>query len=163
MDRLIRHVRGNAVAYLALFVALGGTGYAAINLPAGSVGAKQIRNHVIGRVKLDPSLISGSVRVWAHVSAAGRMLAGSSGITIGPEGAIAGDYVVNPSRGSKIARPSGCAAIASVDDNSVTSGYAEAEVGVFPKGEAEPWQVFVRTFDPQGAATPLPFDFAVIC
>ena len=29
------HLRSNMVAYIALFVALGGTSYAAINLPAG--------------------------------------------------------------------------------------------------------------------------------
>ena len=42
MTRLTQHARSNVVAYLALFVALGGTGYAAINLPANSVGGKQI-------------------------------------------------------------------------------------------------------------------------
>ena len=79
MNRLTQHVRSNVVAYLALFIALGGTGYAAASLPAGSVGSAQLRNHSIGRVKLDPSFISGSVRIWAHVSASGRMLAGSHG------------------------------------------------------------------------------------
>ena len=34
MHRVVSHLRGNAVAYLALFVALGGTSYAAINLPS---------------------------------------------------------------------------------------------------------------------------------
>ena len=36
-------MRHNVVAYLALFVALGGTSYAAIRLPANSVGARQIK------------------------------------------------------------------------------------------------------------------------
>ena len=35
MRGILTHLRGNAVAYIALFVALGGTSYAAINLPAG--------------------------------------------------------------------------------------------------------------------------------
>ena len=33
------HIRANTVAYLALFVALGGTSYAAVSLPRNSVGA----------------------------------------------------------------------------------------------------------------------------
>ena len=39
----LRHLRRNAVAYLALFVALRGTSYAAIRLPASSVGTEQLR------------------------------------------------------------------------------------------------------------------------
>jgi hypothetical protein len=37
------HLRQNAVAYVALFAALGGTSYAAIKLPSNSVGTKQIK------------------------------------------------------------------------------------------------------------------------
>lgn len=36
---MFAHVRANAVSYVALFVALGGTSYAALRLPANSVGA----------------------------------------------------------------------------------------------------------------------------
>ena len=36
MTRILNHARGNLVAYIALFVALGGTSYAAFGLPAGS-------------------------------------------------------------------------------------------------------------------------------
>ncbi len=45
--RLGDHMRHNVVAYLALFVALGGTSYAAIQLPANSVGAKQIKKNAV--------------------------------------------------------------------------------------------------------------------
>ncbi|MHB8657103.1 MAG: hypothetical protein ACYC91_03980 [Solirubrobacteraceae bacterium] len=65
---LARHIRTNAIAYLALFVALGGTGYAAANLPANSVGAKQISNHSIDPVKLDPNFTGAVVRYWATVA-----------------------------------------------------------------------------------------------
>ncbi len=40
------------VALIALFVALGGTTYAAVNLPANSVGTKQIKNGAVTRTKL---------------------------------------------------------------------------------------------------------------
>ena len=76
MNRLTQHVRSNVVAYLALFVALGGTGYAAINLPANSVGGKQIKDHSITPAKFNRSLIGGEVRAWANVNADGRVLAG---------------------------------------------------------------------------------------
>lgn len=38
----------NIVATIALFVGLGGASYAAITLPAGSVGAKQLRANAVG-------------------------------------------------------------------------------------------------------------------
>ena len=41
--RLGTHLRQHTVSYLALFVALGGTSYAATSLPANSVGTTQLR------------------------------------------------------------------------------------------------------------------------
>ena len=52
MRSVHRHVRGNLVAYLALFVALGGTSYAAVKLPAKSVGAKQIKKNAVSSKKV---------------------------------------------------------------------------------------------------------------
>src|SRR5438105_13956438 len=40
------------VSFVALFVALGGVGYAAIQLPANSVGNAQLRNGSVGNWKL---------------------------------------------------------------------------------------------------------------
>ncbi len=82
MNRLTHHVRSNAIAYLALFVALGGTSYAALEIPANSVGGRQIRNHVINPVKLNPKYIAGSVRAWASVNAKGKIVASSGGASI---------------------------------------------------------------------------------
>ena len=75
MKSLSQHLRANIVAYLALFIALGGTSYAAINLPAGSVGNRQIKNHSITPIKFDPTTIGASVRYWAQISATGKVLA----------------------------------------------------------------------------------------
>ncbi|MGH2941543.1 MAG: hypothetical protein ACRDLN_02025 [Solirubrobacteraceae bacterium] len=50
--KLAAHIKGNAVAYLALFVALGGTSYAAIRLPANSVGTKQLRASSVTSAKV---------------------------------------------------------------------------------------------------------------
>lgn len=161
MTTALRHVRSNLVAYLALFVALGGTGYAAVALPAGSVGARQIRNHVIQPVKLDPNYIDGNVRVWASVSASGKVVAGGRGVTVTPDNAAAGAYIINPSPGSKIAVPRRCESVSSVDETSGTPGYAEAEVATF--GSGVPWQVNVSTFNVEGQRTALPFDVLVVC
>ena len=68
-----RHLRRNAVAYLALFVALGGTSYAALKLPKNSVGGKQIKkNAVTGRKVKNGSLKAGDF-------AAGTLLKGDKG------------------------------------------------------------------------------------
>jgi hypothetical protein len=42
----------NVTATAALFVALGGSSYAALTLPRDSVGTKQIRRHAVGRSEL---------------------------------------------------------------------------------------------------------------
>ncbi|WP_139175729.1 collagen-like triple helix repeat-containing protein [Nocardioides lianchengensis] len=44
MRTLMGFVRTNAVAFLALFVALGGTSYAAVQLPKNSVTSQQVKN-----------------------------------------------------------------------------------------------------------------------
>ena len=71
MTRLLVHARRNAVAYLALFVALGGTSYAAFSLPAGGVGARELKNGAITAAKMNPTSIAASVRAWANLSWAG--------------------------------------------------------------------------------------------
>jgi hypothetical protein len=162
MRHVLAHLRANAIAYLALFVALGGTGYAATRLPAGSVGARQIKNHVIQPVKLDRRLIGGTVRMWASVSAAGKVLAGGAGMAVSQVSGVPGDYVANPRKGSKLAVPRKCSAVASVDQNpDEVPGYAEADVSTFPSGV--PWQLFVSTYAPDGHRESLPFDVVVIC
>jgi hypothetical protein len=74
MPKFLRHLQANLVAYLALFVALGGTSYAALSLPAGSVGAQQLKNHSIGAVKFDRGSIAGYVRDWITIDSQGRIL-----------------------------------------------------------------------------------------
>ncbi len=43
----------NVVATLALFIALGGVSYAAVALPAGSVGTRQLKNHAVTLAKIN--------------------------------------------------------------------------------------------------------------
>src|ERR1700760_2761419 len=93
MHRLIAHLRSNLVGWIALFIALGGTGYAAISIPRNSVGAAQIRNRSITPAKFTPRSIGGSVRAWAIVRANGSVLA-SSGKPVSFTTAIPGSYVL---------------------------------------------------------------------
>ena len=60
MSSVLRHLRQQCVAYLALFVALGGTSYAATNLPAGSVGSKQLKKNAVTTVKIEKGAVTAS-------------------------------------------------------------------------------------------------------
>lgn len=55
MSKLIAYVARHHLALLALFVALGGTSYAAVNLPANSVGTKQLKPKAVTLVKIAPA------------------------------------------------------------------------------------------------------------
>lgn len=54
----LRFARGNTIALLALFIALGGTTYAATALPANSVGAKQLKKNAVTAVKLKAAAVT---------------------------------------------------------------------------------------------------------
>ncbi len=69
-QRIARYLRRNAIAVLALFVALGGSSYAAITISGG-----QLRNHSVDAVKLNPRSISGSIKAWVNVRQTSRGLA----------------------------------------------------------------------------------------
>lgn len=79
MTKVLGHLQSNVIAYVALFVALGGTGYAAISLPAGSVGNRQLKNHSVTPIKFDPGSIAGYVRAYAQISTQGQITAARPG------------------------------------------------------------------------------------
>jgi hypothetical protein len=75
----LRHLRRNAVAYAALFVALGGTSYAAIKLPPNSVGTRQLKRGAVTASKVKRhSLLASNFK-------AGQLRGGAPGPT-GPQG-----------------------------------------------------------------------------
>jgi hypothetical protein len=51
-------MREKALAFCALFVALAGTSYAAVGLPAGSVGTPQLRASAVTGAKLAPAAVT---------------------------------------------------------------------------------------------------------
>jgi hypothetical protein len=89
MHKASRHMRRNAVAYLALFVALGGSSYAALKLPKNSVGSKQIKANAINSSKVrNASLLARDFK-------AGQLHAGLPG----PKGAPGAPGAAGPSDG----------------------------------------------------------------
>jgi hypothetical protein len=75
MTNLLAYLRQHVLAALALvlsLLSLGGASYAAFRLPAGSVGARELKNRSITAAKLNPSSVAASVRAWAILVWAGR-------------------------------------------------------------------------------------------
>lgn len=158
MCRLTAHIRGNVIAYLALFIALGGSGYAAVAIPRNSVGTQQLRNGAVTPAKLSGRQIGGSIFAWAYIDANGKVLA-SHGLRRGVVRGAGGEYGfgVTDQRVSK-----GCAATASVATTSTEGnipGSAVAILGLFPR----PASVVVHTFNTAGEAVQLPFVVEVLC
>jgi hypothetical protein len=86
------HLRSNAIAYLALIVALGGsTAYAATELlPKGSVGAKQIRKSAVSAKKLKANAVT-SAKVADRTLLAEDFAPGVLGVAGPGTGASGGD------------------------------------------------------------------------
>ena len=61
------------VAFLALFVAVGGAGWAAFRLPPHSVGTVQLQNFSVSNPKLRPNSV-GSAKIIAGAVGAGRWI-----------------------------------------------------------------------------------------
>jgi hypothetical protein len=124
---IVRHARHHSIAYVALtcaLLALGGAAYAAIRLPPGSVGERQLQNHVIDPVKWDTNYVTGFVRRWATINANGGIASTSPGgqstrtatgnvvVTWGdafagwcaPEATVIGGSATRPSPGTAKAR-----------------------------------------------------------
>jgi hypothetical protein len=83
MHHAVQHLRRHGVAYLALFVALSGTSYAAVatRLPANSVGTAQVINHSL----LKKDFKAGQLPRGARGPAGARGAVGAAG-PVGPAG-----------------------------------------------------------------------------
>ena len=83
----------NVTSTLALVVALGGTSYAAISLPAGSVGTRQLRNHAVTDAKVRPHSLRGRDFRVGDLPAGQRGPAGPAGPATGAAGGdLAGSF-----------------------------------------------------------------------
>jgi hypothetical protein len=89
LNRLVSHLRSNVIAYMALFVALGGTAYA-VSLPSNSVGTKQLKNNAVTKKKIKRGAVTTrkvrNATLLGEDFAPGVLLRGDTGPT-GPTGA----------------------------------------------------------------------------
>lgn len=91
MKRLVHGLKSQSIGVVALFVALAGTGYAAISIPAGSIGTRALRNGAVTSSKLgkrsvtakklDPKSIAGTVEFWARIDQSGNVVRSSEPAT----------------------------------------------------------------------------------
>ena len=94
MLKTLTFIRHNAIALLALFVALGGSSYAAL-----SISGNQISNHTISAIKLDPASISASIRAWVIVYAGSdSATAGASSSRVHVHATGTGEMITWPHR-----------------------------------------------------------------
>ena len=186
MRTLITRLRGrlsyaNLTASLALFIALGGTSYAAITLPRNSVGPKQLRANAVRSAEIRNSTIRvKDINRRARTALRGQQgpvgPAGPAGITehvqVGSEGQVAtgsttrlvswsstepGLYRVQFGR-----EVSGCAysaTLAAVPGGGVTQPSAGRITVAHDVGPA----VFVRTYNAAGNPAQQPFHLIVAC
>lgn len=167
MRAILGHIRTHAVAYLALFVALGGTSAAAV-----TIDGSQIRNHSIDPTKFNPTFINGSVRAWAIVAPNGRVIASAGRPRVTPQPSDPGGYGIGWA-----VRVGRCATDVTIDYTSsppterlpvsgnpsvpFTAGYAVASTNKASSRSRN--ATFVQTFNQLGQPTPLGFNVAVVC
>jgi hypothetical protein len=86
MHGLSTYLRRHHIGLLALFIALGGTSYAAVSLSANSVGARELKNRAVGSSELrDGSVKKRDLRAQLLASLEGGGGSGSTG-PAGPAG-----------------------------------------------------------------------------
>jgi len=118
MRRILDHARHNLIAYLALFVALGGTGYAAANLPNGSVTPAALNRHLIG----------GYVRAWAVTNDNCKLVASSPRAHILPVDCVGPSSELTVAWRGKLPRRSGACAVIAVPSDTAPSGEPQPSV-----------------------------------
>jgi hypothetical protein len=149
MKVIANHVRANVVAYLALFIALGGTSYAAVTL----------RNHSILPIKLNKQRFGGYVRAFASVEANGHIDAASPGTsTKAIETGIPGLWIVRWRKQDLTY----CSAQAGVRAVPSHGGAGSALASLVPAG-ARRGEVGITVLDEHGGPAALPFFVDVIC
>ena len=132
LHRVIAHICRQPVAYIALFVALGGTSYAVVRLPANSVGAKQIKPNAVATSEVkDASLLAADFAL-GQVPAGPRGPTGTNGATgpAGPAGPAGAPGAQGPAGAQGLAGPKGpagtAAAISTVEATAHSATDSEA-------------------------------------
>ena len=165
---LHQHLRNHAVGYIALFISLGGTSYAAFSIPAGSVGTRQLRNGAVTSSKLakgavtaralDPKSIAGHIADWAQIRSDGHVVSSAPRATV---------QVTTPGRGlyrvswNQSIGPN-CMAMANPSNVPAVVGSATATT-FGPSGHGRSTNLVVQTFDASGNNVPENVNVIVVC
>ena len=180
----------NVTSLLALFVALGGTGYAAITLPRNSVGAKQIRSGAVGTSELRGGAVRSSdvrdrsLQLRDISRNARESLRGRTGAT-GPAGPAGPTYRAAVPAGGTVQRGNAVSAAHQggtneyrvAFDRDVSSCVATATLATVPTGGGasqpapgrvtvapdQSTSVLVRTFGADGTPSEQPFNLVLAC
>jgi len=160
MKWLAAHIRNNIVAYVALFVAMGGTSYAAFSIPRNSVGAPQIRNHSITHVKLNQKSIAGTVEAWVKLQWRGsRIVATGSSSRVSVANDASAENVFWPHR--HFARACIASATPQVNLGSAArDGYVTAQ---FDPSNPAGAVLELDGFSTAGVASPQAVDVLIFC
>lgn len=134
---ILSHLRGNAVGYLALFAALGGTSYAAVAIPAGAIHTKELANGAVTRTKLADasvgennlvrrSLTAADFKPGALAKAVGAPGANGSSGSTGPAGLNGNASIVLKARSTgAVTAPHGASTAVPLSAGSWTQGSGE--------------------------------------
>ncbi len=177
----------NVMATIAVFIALGGTGYAAATLPRNSVGAEQIRTGAVRSSEIkDHSIRTGDMAQSARDALRGKTgpqgPAGAAGAT-GAQGPAGPTYWAAVNSGGGRARGNATTSSHDADtgiyhlrfDRDVSSCGAVAGLASVPGGSVpdppaghattspESGGIVVRTYDASGTARDLPFNVVIAC
>ena len=169
---------GNVVATLALFIALGGSSYAALSLPRNSVGSAQLRSNAVR----SPDVKNRSLQVTDLSARARASLKGQQGPVgpAGPAGAPAAKYFAAVSSAGALVRGNATSGGNAGSTGTYIVGFADrvsscaftATLGTTDGSTTPPGRISVReldgrvgvqTYDAAGNAADLPFHVIVAC
>ena len=179
----------NVTATMALFVALGGTGYAALSLPRNSVGSAQIRSGAVGKSELRSKAVTSrairnrTVRLTDLSRATRESLRGAQGpagpspvtyrtaITSGGAQSRGNSQGADHVSGSNEYRVefqndvSGCIYTATLATVQAGPAVEERQPGRITVGSdpGRPTRALVRTYAANGAPAEQPFHLTVAC
>jgi hypothetical protein len=131
-ERTLSHLKSNLVAYLALFVALGGSSYAAVRLTPGSVRTRALAQGAVTHTKLAANSVSSANIANRSLTKAdfrvGTLRKGDTGAT-GPAGRAGGAYIGAQARSTgSVTAPHGASTNVPLTGNGWTQGAKELDL-----------------------------------
>jgi hypothetical protein len=121
------------VSLIALFVAIGGTSYAAFSLPKNSVGTKQLKNRAVATAKIENGAVTKAKLNLAGVTAPNALHADSAGTATSAVNATNAVDATNATNATSAATATS-ATHAATADNLTTLPSGQSESGVFAGG-----------------------------